>query len=147
MLKDIKDTISKGETVFINCISRKQILATHELLNSHNIKSEYIHFKVKQDERKQILEDLRSGKIQVIIGVNMLREGIDVKQCSLVIVEQASRNNFLRTKSCLVQIAGRASRNVNGKVFMCCNHISSSLQETIEEIDHRREVQLSYLGS
>lgn len=147
MLGDIKNTISKGETVFINCISRRQVLAIHELLNFHNIESEYIHFKVKQDERKQILEDLRNGEIQVIIGINMLREGIDVKQCSLVIVEQASRNNFLRTKSCLIQIAGRAARNVNGKVFMCCDHISSSLQETIEEIDHRREVQLSYLGS
>ena len=144
MIQDIKNTVSKDETVFINCISRKQVMAIHELLNQHGIENEYIHFKIKQDERKRILGELRKGKLNVVIGINMLREGIDVKQCSLVIVEEASRNNFLRTKSCLIQIAGRASRNKDGKVFMCCNHISSSLDETIKEIDYRREIQLTY---
>jgi excinuclease UvrABC helicase subunit UvrB len=147
MINDIKNTTSKKETVFINCLSRKQLFNISNLLNTHKINHEILHFKVKQDKRKEILKDLRNGDIQVILGINMLREGIDVKQCSLVIVEQASRNNFLRTKSCLIQIAGRASRNKNGKVFMCCNHISSSLSDAITEIDYRRNVQLLSIGS
>jgi len=147
MIDDVRDTIQKGETVFINCISRKSVSDIHTLLSHNNIENEVIHFKIKQDKRKEILRDLRSGKINVIIGINMLREGIDVKQCSLVIVEQASRNNFLRTKSCLIQVSGRAARNINGEVFMCCNHISSSLAGAIEEIDYRREKQLSLIGN
>jgi len=147
MINDIQTTIHKNETVFVNCLSRKQLFNISDLLKKHNINHEILHFKVKQDKRKKILNDLRNGNIQVILGINMLREGIDVKQCSLVIVEQASRNNFLRTKSCLIQIAGRASRNENGQVFMCCNHISSSLSEAIEEIDYRRNIQLSNSNS
>jgi len=147
MIKDVKDTVKKGETVFINCISRKSVSDINNVLSNNNIDCEIIHFKIKQNKRKEILRDLRSGKINVIIGINMLREGIDVKQCSLVIVEQASRNNFLRTKSCLIQVSGRAARNVNGEVFMCCNHISSSLSGAIEEIDYRREKQLNLVGS
>tara|TARA_B110000503_G_C7137534_1_gene409479 strand:+ start:131 stop:1585 length:1455 start_codon:yes stop_codon:yes gene_type:complete len=147
MINDVRDTIGKGETVFINCISRKSVSNIHTLLSHNNIESEVIHFKIKQNERKEILKDLRGGKINVIIGINMLREGLDVKQCSLVIVEQASRNNFLRTKSCLIQISGRAARNVNGEVFMCCNHISSSLAGAIGEIDYRRGKQLNLIGS
>jgi len=147
MINDIKNIVKKGETVFINCISRRSVNDIHILLSYNNIDSEVIHFKIKQNKRKEILRDLRSGKINVIIGINMLREGIDVKQCSLVIVEQASRNNFLRTKSCLIQVSGRAARNTNGEVFMCCNHISSSLEGAIEEIEYRREKQLSLIGS
>jgi excinuclease ABC subunit B len=147
MIKDVRDTIEKGETVFINCISRKSVSNIHTLLSHNNIESEVIHFKIKQNERKEILKDLRGGKINVIIGINMLREGLDVKQCSLVIVEQASRNNFLRTKSCLIQVSGRAARNVNGEVFMCCNHISSSLAGAMDEIDYRRKSQLLNIGS
>lgn len=142
MIKDIKNTISKNETVFINCISRNQVNNISKLLTNYKIENEIIHFKVKQDERKKILNKLREGKIQVIIGINMLREGIDVKQCSLVIVEQASRNNFLRTKSCLIQIAGRAARNKNGKVFMCCDTVSNSLSEAMKEINYRRKKQI-----
>jgi excinuclease UvrABC helicase subunit UvrB len=145
MINDIKTTTSKNETVFINCLSRKQLFNISNLLDMHKINHEILHFKVKQDKRKEILKDLRNGNIQVILGINMLREGIDVKQCSLVIVEQASRNNFLRTKSCLIQIAGRAARNKNGQVFMCCNHISSSLADAIDEINYRRDIQLSNL--
>lgn len=147
MINDIKNVVKKGETVFINCISRKSVSDIKEILYNNNIDCEFIHFKVKQSKRKEILRDLRSGKTNVIIGINMLREGIDVKQCSLVIVEQASRNNFLRTKSCLIQISGRAARNINGEVFMCCNHISSSLSSAIEEVDYRREKQLNLIGS
>jgi len=143
MVDDIIDTTLKDETVFINCLSRKQLFIIGNLLNTHNINHEVLHFKVKQDKRKKILNNLRNGNLKVIIGINMLREGIDVKQCSLVIVEQASRNNFLRTKSCLIQIAGRASRNKNGKVFMCCDTISSSLADAINEINYRRNIQLS----
>jgi excinuclease UvrABC helicase subunit UvrB len=147
MIDDVKDTIQKGETVFINCISRKSVSSISDLLYLHNIDNEVIHFKIKQDKRKEILRDLRGGVINVIVGINMLREGIDVKQCSLVIVEQASRNNFLRTKSSLIQVSGRAARNVNGEVFMCCDHISSSLAGAIEEIDYRRGKQLNLIGS
>jgi excinuclease UvrABC helicase subunit UvrB len=147
MIEDIQTTVLKNETVFINCLSRKQLFNMSNLLDTYQINHEVLHFKVKQDKRKKILNNLRNGNIQVILGINMLREGIDVKQCSLVIVEQASRNNFLRTKSCLIQIAGRAARNKNGRVFMCCNHISSSLSEAINEINYRRNIQLLNIES
>ena len=142
MVEHIKNNISKGESTFINCLSRKYVSKVCDLLKSNSIESTSLHFKIKQDERKQILTDLREGNISVIVGINMLREGLDVKSCSLVIIEDASRNNFLRTKSCLIQIAGRASRNKNGKVFMCFDKPSLPVTEAIEEIHYRRTIQL-----
>ena len=140
MFEDIKN---EQGTVFINCISRKSVILLSKKLEDRNIEHKTLHYKVKNNDRKRILNELREGKIKVILGINMLREGIDVSDCTLVVVEDAAAGTFLRTTSCLIQISGRAARNKAGKVYMCYDEANKSIIDCINEINHRRKIQLN----
>ena len=115
-----------------------------EYLLQHGIKANYIHSEVKTLERVQILNDLRLGKYDALIGVNLLREGLDLPEVSLVAILDADKEGFLRSHRSLTQTAGRAARNVNGKVIMYADTITASMQLTIDETLRRREKQIRY---
>ena len=113
-------------------------------LDRIRIKCQYIHSDVDTLERVQIIENLRKGIIDVIVGVNLLREGLDMPEVSLVAILDADKEGFLRSTRSLIQTSGRAARNLNGKVIMYADTITRSMQETIDETQYRREKQMEY---
>ena len=115
-----------------------------EFLLNHGVRANYIHSEVKTLERVQILNDLRQGTFDVLVGVNLLREGLDLPEVSLVAILDADKEGFLRSHRSLTQTAGRAARNVNGKVIMYADTITASMQLTIDETLRRREKQIRY---
>jgi excinuclease ABC subunit B len=115
-----------------------------EFLLNHNVQTAYIHSEVSTLERVKILENLRNGTFDVLVGVNLLREGLDLPEVSLVAILDADKEGFLRSHRSLTQTAGRAARNVNGKVIMYADHITASMQLTIDETTRRRMKQLKY---
>ncbi len=115
-----------------------------EYFDQIGIKCQYIHSDIDTLERVKILENLRKGVIDVLVGVNLLREGLDLPEVSLVAILDADKEGFLRSTRSLVQTAGRAARNTEGKVIMYADRITRSMQETIEETNYRREKQLKY---
>ena len=108
------------------------------------IKATYMHSDVETLERMQIIKDLRQAKIDVLVGINLLREGLDMPEVSLVAILDADKEGFLRSRTSLIQTAGRAARNVSGKVIMYADNITESMKETIDETNRRRKIQDSY---
>ena len=117
---------------------------TEYLLRHNGVSCAYIHSEVDTLERVQIMEDLRQGIYDVLVGVNLLREGLDLPEVSLVAILDADKEGFLRSHRSLTQTAGRAARNVNGKVIMYADKITDSMKQTIDETNRRREKQLAY---
>ena len=115
-----------------------------EFLLNHNVRANYIHSDVKTLDRVKIMNDLRAGVYDVLVGVNLLREGLDLPEVSLVAILDADKEGFLRSHRSLTQTAGRAARNVNGKVIMYADRITESMRKTIEETARRRSIQLKY---
>ena len=115
-----------------------------EFLLNHNVKAAYIHSDVATLDRVKIMNDLRAGVYDVLVGVNLLREGLDLPEVSLVAILDADKEGFLRSHRSLTQTAGRAARNVNGKVIMYADNITDSMQKTIDETARRRSIQLKY---
>ena len=115
-----------------------------EFLLNHNVKAAYIHSDVATLDRVKIMNDLRAGVYDVLVGVNLLREGLDLPEVSLVAILDADKEGFLRSHRSLTQTAGRAARNVNGKVIMYADKITDSMQKTIDETARRRSIQLQY---
>ena len=115
-----------------------------EYLLNHEIKANYIHSDVATLDRVKIMNDLRAGVYDVLVGVNLLREGLDLPEVSLVAILDADKEGFLRSHRSLTQTAGRAARNVNGKVIMYADTITESMQKTIDETARRRSIQLKY---
>lgn len=144
LMEEIRQRIEAGERTLITTLTKRMA----EELNSHllkwGVKSAYIHSDVDTLERIQILENLREGVYDVLIGVNLLREGLDLPQVSLVAILDADKEGFLRNHRSLTQTAGRAARNVNGKVIMYADKITDSMQLTIDETNRRRKKQMAY---
>lgn len=115
-----------------------------EYLLNHGIRANYIHSDVATLDRVKIMNDLRNGLFDVLVGVNLLREGLDLPEVSLVAILDADKEGFLRSRRSLTQTAGRAARNVNGKVIMYADTITESMQKTIDETNRRRAIQLQY---
>ena len=115
-----------------------------EYLLNHDVKANYIHSDVATLDRVKIMNDLRSGVFDVLVGVNLLREGLDLPEVSLVAILDADKEGFLRSHRSLTQTAGRAARNVNGKVIMYADTITESMRKTIDETLRRRTIQLKY---
>ena len=115
-----------------------------DYLLRHDIRTNYIHSDVDTLERVQIMDDLRAGRFDVLVGVNLLREGLDLPEVSLVAILDADKEGFLRSHRSLTQTVGRAARNVNGKAIMYADRITESMQKTIDETNRRREKQLKY---
>jgi len=144
VIDEIGKTIKKGERVLITTLTKKQAEDLSEYLDENKIKSQYLHSDVDTLDRITILEELREGKFDVLVGVNLLREGLDLPEVSLVAILDADKEGFLRSEVSLIQTIGRASRNVGGRVILYADKITGSLERAINETNRRREIQEVY---
>ncbi len=144
LMEEIQQRIELEERVLITTLTKRMAEELTDFLLRHNVRCNYIHSDVDTLERVQIMDDLRQGIYDVLIGVNLLREGLDLPEVSLVAILDADKEGFLRSHRSLTQTAGRAARNVNGKVIMYADRITESMQKTIDETNRRREKQLAY---
>lgn len=144
LIKEIKETVDRKERVLVTTITKRLSEDLTEILLEQNIKVQYLHSEVKTLDRIQILHDLRSGKYDVLVGVNLLREGLDLPEVSLVAILDADKEGFLRSRSALIQVMGRAARHKDGRVIMYADQITGSMQAAIDETNRRRTVQEQY---
>lgn len=144
LIKEIKIRAAKHERVLATTITKKMAEQLSDYLKEANIKSAYLHSDVLTLDRIQILEDLRRGTYDCLVGVNLLREGLDLPEVTLVAILDADKEGFLRSDVSLIQTIGRAARNVEGKVIMYADHITGSMRRAIDETDRRREKQIAY---
>lgn len=144
LINEIQKRIAVNEKVLVTTLTKRMAEELCQYLERISIKCQYIHSDVDTLERVQIIENLRKGIIDVLVGVNLLREGLDMPEVSLVAILDADKEGFLRSTRSLIQTAGRAARNLNGKVIMYADTITRSMQETIDATNYRREKQLQY---
>jgi excinuclease ABC subunit B len=144
LLDEVDRVIKKDERVLVTTLTKRMAEELSKYMSKLNIRCRYIHSDVDTMERVEILGDLRLGKFDVLIGVNLLREGLDLPEVSLVAILDADKEGFLRSERSLVQTVGRAARNVNGKVVMYADKMTESMRKTIEETNRRRETQTKY---
>lgn len=144
LMEEIQQRIEKEERVLVTTLTKRMAEELTDYLLRHDIRCNYIHSDVDTLERVKIMDELRQGTYSVLIGVNLLREGLDLPEVSLVAILDADKEGFLRSHRSLTQTAGRAARNINGKVIMYADRITESMQKTIDETNRRREKQLAY---
>ena len=144
LMDEILTRIHRHERVLVTTLTKRMAEELTEYLLNHDIKANYIHSDVTTLDRVKIMNDLRAGTYDVLVGVNLLREGLDLPEVSLVAILDADKEGFLRSHRSLTQTAGRAARNVNGKVIMYADTITESMQRTIDETARRRSIQLKY---
>jgi len=144
LLDEIDKRITKGDRVLVTTLTKRMAEEMDKYLHRINIKSKYIHSEVDTLERVEILRELRLGVIDVLVGVNLLREGLDLPEVSLVAILDADKEGFLRNEKSLTQTAGRAARNVNGLVIFYADKMTESMQKTIDETTRRREKQIAW---
>ncbi len=144
LLDEIDRTVKKGDRILVTTLTKRMAEEMDKYLARINIKSKYIHSDVDTLERVEILRQLRLGDIDVLVGVNLLREGLDLPEVSLVAILDADKEGFLRNERSLTQTAGRAARNVDGKVIFYADKMTESMQRTIDETNRRREKQIAY---
>ncbi|MBP3930256.1 MAG: excinuclease ABC subunit UvrB [Peptostreptococcaceae bacterium] len=144
LVGEINTIIDKGERVLITTLTKKMSEDLTNYLKEIGIKVRYLHSDIDTLERVEIIRDLRLGKFDVLIGINLLREGLDIPEVSLVAILDADKEGFLRSETSLIQTIGRAARNANGKVIMYADKITRSMNSAIEETSRRREIQMMY---
>jgi len=144
LLDEIDKRVKKGDRVLVTTLTKRMAEEMDKYLHRINIKSKYIHSEVDTLERVEILRQLRLGEIDVLVGVNLLREGLDLPEVSLVAILDADKEGFLRNEKSLTQTAGRAARNVDGLVIFYADKMTESMQKTIDETNRRREKQIAY---
>ncbi len=144
LVAEIRRRIQKGERVLVCTLTKRMAEELTEYLADLGIKVRYLHSDVKTLERARLIRDLRRGVFHVLVGINLLREGLDLPEVSLVAVLDADKEGFLRSERSLIQIAGRAARNVNGMVIFYANEITESMRRAIEETNRRRRIQEEY---
>jgi excinuclease ABC subunit B len=144
LLDEIDKRVTKGDRVLVTTLTKRMAEEMDKYLHRINIKSKYIHSEVDTLERVEILRQLRLGEIDVLVGVNLLREGLDLPEVSLVAILDADKEGFLRNEKSLTQTAGRAARNVDGLVIFYADTMTESMQRTIDETSRRREKQIAY---
>lgn len=144
LLEEIDNRIKKGDRVLVTTLTKRMAEEMDKYLHRIDIKSKYIHSEIDTLERVEILRELRLGIIDVLVGVNLLREGLDLPEVSLVAILDADKEGFLRNERSLTQTAGRAARNVNGLVIFYADKMTESMQKTIDETTRRREKQIAY---
>ena len=142
--KEVKERIAKGERSLILTLTKKMAEDLTDYLTELSLKVKYIHSEIDTFERVEILKSLRTGEIDILIGINLLREGLDLPEVSFIAILDADKIGFLRSATSLIQIVGRAARNADGKVVMYADHMSAAMEETINETKHRREIQEKY---
>ena len=144
LMEEIRERVAKEERVLVTTLTKRMAEELDEYLRRYGVRSAYIHSDIDTLERIQIMEDLRKGLYDVLVGVNLLREGLDLPEVSLVAILDADKEGFLRDHRSLTQTAGRAARHVNGKVIMYGDKITPSMKKTIDETDRRRSKQIAY---
>ena len=144
VLSEIKIRVEANERVLITTLTKMMAEDLTDYLTEHSIKVRYLHSEIDTVERVEIIRDLRLGKFDVVVGINLLREGLDIPEVSLVAVLDADKEGFLRSERSLIQTAGRAARNLNGKVIFYANSITRSMQAAIDETGRRRKKQLKF---
>ncbi len=144
LIERIKDRIAKNERVLVTTLTKKMAEDLSDYLDNIGIKVRYMHSDTETIDRMQIIRELRLGECDVLVGINLLREGLDLPEVSLVAILDADKEGFLRSETSLIQTVGRAARNVNGQVVMYADRITDSMKKTIEETKRRREIQEAY---
>ncbi len=144
LMEEIQKRVEEDERVLVTTLTKRMAEELTKFLTKYDIRTRYIHSDVDTLERVQIMQDLRKGLFDVLVGVNLLREGLDLPEVSLVAILDADKEGFLRSHRSLTQTAGRAARNVNGRVIMYADKMTNSMQKTIDETERRREIQISY---
>ena len=144
LLGEINKCIDRGERCLVTTLTKRMAEDLTDYLTEHAIKVRYLHSDIDTVERVEIIRDLRLGKFDVVVGINLLREGLDIPEVSLVAVLDADKEGFLRSERSLIQTAGRAARNLNGRVIFYANSITQSMQRAMDEMGRRREKQIAY---
>jgi excinuclease ABC subunit B len=144
LIGEIEKRVVKKEKVLVTTLTKRTAEDLTEYLKEKNIKAAYLHSDIETLVRSDVLDNLRKGNFDVLIGINLLREGLDLPEVSLVAILDADREGFLRSKTSLIQIMGRAARNINGQVIIYADQITKSIREAVSEIERRRKYQLEY---
>ena len=144
LMSEITDRIAKDERVLVTTLTKRMAEQLTEYLGDHGIKVRYLHSDIETVERVEILRDLRLGTFDVVVGINLLREGLDMPEVSLVAVLDADKEGFLRSERSLIQTIGRAARNLNGRAILYADAITGSMQRAIDETERRREKQIAF---
>jgi excinuclease ABC subunit B len=144
LIQEAEKTIKSGDRVLVTTLTKKMAEEFSDYLKEKGIKAEYLHSDVKTIERIKILTDFRKGKFDCVVGVNLLREGLDLPEVSLIGILDADKEGFLRSETALIQTIGRAARNVNGHVILYADNITGSMKRAIDETNRRRKIQLAY---
>jgi excinuclease ABC subunit B len=144
LLEEIDDRVKKSERVLVTTLTKRMAEELTKFMDRAAVKCRYIHSEVDTLQRVEILRELRLGVFDVLVGVNLLREGLDLPEVSLVAILDADKEGFLRNQRSLVQTIGRAARNANGRVIMYADKVTDSMQAAIDETDRRRDVQIEY---
>lgn len=144
LIGELKQTAERGERAFVTTLTKKMAESLTTYLTNAGVRVRYLHSEVDTLERLEIIRDLRLGEFDVLVGINLLREGLDIPEVSLVAILDADKEGFLRTETSLIQTIGRAARNVDGKVIMYADHISKAMKAAIDETERRRAIQNRY---
>lgn len=144
VIEELKKTVEEGERAIINTLTKKQAEDLYEYLKNKEFKVNYLHSDVKTLDRIEILNSFKQGKFDVLVGVNLLREGLDFPEVTFVAILDADREGFLRSETSLMQTMGRAARNVKGKVVLYADKITGSMKRAIDEVNRRRKIQMAY---
>ncbi len=144
LISEINIRAQRGERVLVTTLTKKQAESLTEYLENVGIRVRYMHYDIDTIERMEIIRDLRAGEFDVLVGINLLREGLDIPEVSLVIILDADKEGFLRSATSLIQTIGRASRNSEGKVIMYADSVTDSMETALRETLRRREKQMKY---
>lgn len=144
LISEINIRIDKKERVLVTTLTKKMAEDLTDFLSNHGIKVRYMHYDIDTIERMELIRDLRLGEFDVLVGINLLREGLDIPEVSLIAILDADKEGFLRSETSLVQIIGRAARNSNGHVIMYADSVTNSMERAISETYRRREIQIKY---
>jgi excinuclease ABC subunit B len=144
LILEIKKRVAKKQRVLVTTLTKRMAEELSSYLEERDIKVSYLHSDIETLDRQDVLDKLRHGEYDVIVGINLLREGLDLPEVSLVAILDADKEGFLRSKTSLIQTMGRAARNVDSEVIMYADTKTKSMEEAIKEVDRRREVQLQY---
>ena len=144
LLGEINERTARNERVLVTTLTKKMAEDLTDFLTDHNVKVKYMHHEVDTFERMEIIRDLRTGAIDVVVGINLLREGLDLPEVSLVAILDADKEGFLRSETSLIQTIGRAARNADGVVIMYADQVTPSMERAIRETERRRSIQQAY---
>lgn len=144
LISEINTRTERNERVLVTTLTKKMAESLTEFLDTHGIKVKYMHYDIDTIERMELIRDLRLGEYDVLVGINLLREGLDIPEVSLVVILDADKEGFLRSETALIQTIGRAARNADGQVIMYADCVTPSMEKAISETYRRREIQMEY---